>query len=394
MYIEDLIIALTTSRLTTINQFDSKIVYSFHDQIVRGSGLTEKQEILALKILKRQASKLTVILAKDIAPFLEDPKFRLTRRTVISTKHITVIPHGTYGKAVKVTFPFNEKLLAKIREEKSKLNYANWDGEEKSWIFSLDERTLNFMLELMSEDPFVVDEEFKNYQSQIEEIKATLEKFIPMVKIGGENVEFLNVHHKIPQPTNSNIIENLFLARRHGIFTWDEEIENSDEWKNADQTTKDFLQTDPSQEFSINLGKNTIFSIKDIVKYLTPALFIIPGGTEMEKMQLSLEFLNSIGVSKEEMSVLFRLPTETGAIFNNFVKEQGLNSPLTENTKAVFISSKVPKTIIEKTIKFNCVVSFNFYNIHYSIRNLLKWHHNVIDVSDKKMTKEINFGNL
>jgi hypothetical protein len=120
----------------------------------------------------------------------------------------------------------------------------------------------------------------------------------------------------------------------------------------------------------------------------------IIAATELEKLQLSLEFLNSIGISKDEISVLFRLPTETGGIFNNYIREQELNSPVTEKTKAVFISSKVPKTILEKQLKFNCVVSFNFYNIHYSIRNLLKWHHNVINVSDKKVTKELNFGNV
>jgi len=394
MYIEDLIIALTTSRLVTVNPFDSKIVHSFQDQISRGSGLTEKQEALAIKILKRQTSKLNAVLSKDISPFLENPVFRLTRRTVVLTKHINIVPYETYGKAVKLTFPFNESLLNKIREEKSKLNYANWDSDQKSWIFSLDERTLNFISTLINDESFVVDEEFENYKNQIVEIKNNLEQYVPMVKISGETVEFLNVYHKIPQPTNSNIIENLFNARRYGIFTWDEEIENSTEWKNTNQVVKDFLQSDPGQEFSVNLEKNTISNIQEIVKYLNPVLFIIPGGTELEKLQLSLEFLNSIGISKDEISVLFRLPTETGGIFNNYIREQELNSPVTEKTKAVFISSKVPKTILEKQLKFNCVVSFNFYNIHYSIRNLLKWHHNVINVSDKKVTKELNFGNV
>jgi hypothetical protein len=247
---------------------------------------------------------------------------------------------------------------------------------------------------LINDESFVVDEEFENYKNQIAEIKNNLEQYVPMVKISGEIVEFLNVYHKIPQPTNSNIIENLFNARRYGVFTWDEEIENSTEWKNTNQVVKDFLQSDPGQEFSVNLEKNTISNIQEIVKYLNPVLFIIPGGTELEKLQLSLEFLNSIGISKDEISVLFRLPTETGGIFNNYIREQELNSPVTEKTKAVFISSKVPKTILEKQLKFNCVVSFNFYNIHYSIRNLLKWHHNVINVSDKKVTKELNFGNV
>ena len=73
---------------------------------------------------------------------------------------------------------------------------------------------------------------------------------------------------------NSNIIENLFNARRYGIFTWDEEIENSTEWKNTNQVVKDFLQSDPGQEFSVNLEKTTISNIQEIVKYLNPVSIV------------------------------------------------------------------------------------------------------------------------
>jgi hypothetical protein len=179
-----------------------------------------------------------------------------------------------------------------------------------------------------------------------------------------------------------------------GIFTWDEAVEDSEEWKSADPLIKKFLETDPKGEFSINLEKTTISSITDIVKYLSPVLFVIPGGTELEKMEQSLDFLKTLGLSNEQVSVLFRLPTETGGKFNNFIRENNLNSPITENTKAVFISSKVPKTLIEKKIKFNSVVNFNFYNIHYSIKNLLKWHHNVIHMMEKKQQRTFNFGDL
>ena len=124
---------------------------------------------------------------------------------------------------------------------------------------------------------------------------------------------------------------------------------------------------------------------------MSPVLFVIPGGTEFEKLEMCHEFLKTLNINNEEISVLFRLPKDTGEKFNNFVKEQKLNSPISEKTKAVFISNKVPKTIIESNIHFNAIVSFNFFNIHYSIRNLLKWHSNVIQMTEKKQQKELNF---
>jgi hypothetical protein len=269
---------------------------------------------------------------------------------------------------------------------------AQWDAEQKSWIFSLDERSLTFLGRVAIEENFIVDEEFENYQNQIREIEGTIEQYIPMLSFNDKNLKFLNISEKIAQPTNTNIIENLFMARKLGIFTWDETIEETDEWKNADLAVRKFLQTDPGETISINSEENGIFPLNDIVKYMSPTLFVIPGGSEMEKLEKSLNFLKANDITNEEISVLFRLPSETGEKFNNFVREEKLNSSISEKTKAVFISSKVPKTILDKKIKFNCVVNFNFYNIHYSIKNLLNWHHNVIHMLDNNKTRTLDFG--
>ena len=59
MHIEDLIILL--SLRAKMNPYDDKLVMSFHDQISRGSGFTEKQATLALKILTRQSAKLLIV---------------------------------------------------------------------------------------------------------------------------------------------------------------------------------------------------------------------------------------------------------------------------------------------------------------------------------------------
>ncbi len=394
MYIEDLIIALAYDHRVTMNPYDTNLIHSFYDQVTRGLGFTEKQATLSVKILKRQIPKLNLIFNQDISTFLENPQFRLSRRTVASAKKMTIQPHEIYGKVIKVEFPFNEAVLAKVRKEKMSLNYANWDPEKKSWIFSLDERSLKFLIGLAVEENFSVDEEFEDYQSQFTDIERNIEQYVPMLSLDGEKLKFLNISPKIPQPTNSNILENLFLARKLGIFTWDEQIVDSDEWKNANSVTRQFLSIAPNEEFSINVEDTAISSLSDIVNYLSPTLFVIPGGTELEKLEKCITFLNDNGITNDEISVLFRLPKETGEKFNNFVKDENLNSPITEKTKAVFISSKVPKTILESRIKFNLIVNFNFYSIHYSIKNLLKWHHNVITIVEQKQQKAFNFGKL
>jgi hypothetical protein len=123
-------------------------------------------------------------------------------------------------------------------------------------------------------------------------------------------------------------------------------------------------------------------------------MFIIPGGLEMEKITKSYEFLKSLDITSEEISVMFRLPKETGEKFNIFVKDEKLNNPITEKTRVVFISAKVPKTVIESKIKFNCIVNFSLHSVHYTIRDFVKNHHNVVHILDKKPQRNLNFAFL
>lgn len=389
MHIEDLIILLA-SRVTT-NPFDEKVVLSFYDQISRGSGFTEKQEQLAIKILKRQKPKLDAIIGKDIEQFLSFPSFRLTRRVIRDGKFMSIVPHALYSKAIKVEFPFNEEIVEKIRSSRSQLGFANWEKEDRAWIFSLDEKNLNFLSEISEKYNFSNDTELADYFLQVRSIKSQLENYIPVVSLEGDTVIFKNVSPRIQQPSTSDILESLFLARKMGIHTWDEKITEKLRSVDCNKTVMNFLDHSPSENFDFSLENDSIYSIKDIVKYLQPCIFVIPGGSELEKMQTTLEFLKSVGIDNSEISVLFRLPKETGENFNKFVKDNFLNNPVTEKTRIVCISAKIPKTIIETNIEFNSVINFNFYNVHYTIRELIKNHHNVVNIFEKISQRSLNF---
>lgn len=389
MHIEDLII-LIASRLQ-MNPFDSKLIYSFQDQIFRGNGFTEKQANLAIKILRRQKVKLDQIAGKDIGQYLDNPTFRLSRRTVNSNKRLSVQNNSIYGKVIKSEFPFNEELVQQIRENRSKFFFAQWDKEDKAWIFSLDEKSLKFWVNASAKYEFSVDEELENYFAQIKEIENSIENHVPMVSVVENSIVFKNVSDRVPQPNTDDPLSALFSARKVGIQTWDDTINDLIRKNGCEKAVLSFLDTNPSQAYEFYLEDHSFFEIQDIVKYLTPCIFVIPGGSELERVQLSLELLKNVGLDNSEISVLFRLPKETGEKFNNFVKENALNNPITDNTKAIFISSKIPKTIIEPKVKFNSVVNFNFYSVHYTIREFLKNHHNVIHVMDKKPQRNLNF---
>jgi hypothetical protein len=392
MSIEDLIILLAMK--TQMNPYDSKMVWSFYDQISRSLGFTEKQAILAVRILQRQKEKLTQILGQDITNFLENPTYRVPRRTINSNKRISVVAHPEYAKAIKVEFPYNETLLERIRKERPNLIHAAWDKDEKAWIFALNERSIQFLISFVEKDEFTADEEFVDYIEQVLTIQENLENFVPMVSYTEKIPKFINVSHRTPQPETADLLDALFLARKVGIHTWDESVSEHLAENNIEKSVIDFLNENPGVNFTVNLEESTIYDISCIVKNLSPCMFIIPGGLEMEKITKSFEFLKSLDITPEEMSVMFRLPKETGEKFNKFIRDEQLNNPITEKTRVVFISGKVPKTVIESKIKFNCVVNFSLHSVHYTIREFVKNHHNVIHILDKKPQRNFNFAIL
>jgi hypothetical protein len=306
---------------------------------------------------------------------------------------MSVISHPLYVKAIKVEFAFNEEILEKIRKNKHTLNYAAWDKELKSWIFSLDERSITFLATLVSQYEFTTDTEVNNYLNQCNEIQCSFEQYVPVV-MHDTAFRFNNVSPAVPQPSSDDLLTTLFEARQVGIHTWEEKIETLLTQHNVSTVVKDFLRSNPADPFSVNTEDYPLLSLKDVVKYLLPCLVVIPGGSELEKLTTSFEFLKAIGISNQEISVLFRLPSSIKSEFNQYVKDNNLNNIVDEHTKVVFISSKVPKTLLDPVKEFNCVMNFNFYSIHYTIRDYLKWHKNVIYISEKKQQRTFDFGNV
>lgn len=377
-----------------MNPFDEKVVYSFHDQISRGLGFTEKQSHLAVKIVKRHLVKLSTAAGIDVQPFTENPTFRLERRVVTLGKRISVIPHPVYTKALKVEFPYNDSIVEKIRKDRTTFAHAAWDKDERAWIFALTETAINFLMSTFDLDDVSVDDEFRKYVEQTEIIQNNLDFHVPMLTTVDGSLKLVNVLDRVPQPETTDLVNALFFARNVGVSTWDESISERIVSEKVPKVVTDFLDTQPDKGFEVNLEETPFFELKNVVKNLFPTIFIIPGGSELEKTELSVTFLKELGVDPREISVLFRLPSETSEKFNTFVKENGLNSPVTQDTKAVFISGKVPKTIVDSKIKFNSVVNHSIYSVHYTIREFIKHNHNVIHVVEKKAQRNFNFAVL
>jgi hypothetical protein len=391
MNVEDLIIAIALTNSVKPNQWDEKLVYSFTDQISRGLGFTEKQGNVALRIVKTYSNQLTIALGKDIQTFLKNPTYRLPFRQINNTKKISIHEHSQFGKIIKVEFPYNETYVNIIRKNREQLEYAQWSPEEKAWIFALTENSIQVLSGLFSSEQFELDEIFQNYLEQVTSIKEHMEEFIPMLAIENGRPVFKNITRNLPKLEATDTIQALFEARQKGVTTWSNEIFDQFDSLGIDPIVKSFLDSDPGVQFHINSEKDPISCLSTFIKYLGPTLFVIPGGNELTKLRVAYNFLKSLGIENYDMSVMFRLGAEINRNFNNFVKENDLNSPLGENTKIVFISSKMPKPVLKSNIRFHSIINMGFEAPHYSIRDFMQNHENLIVYSEKTLQREFNF---
>lgn len=385
MFIEDILAVIAQHSTITMNTFDRNLVNSFYSQTFLGRSLTEKQGTLAVKTLKKHKPKLDTIFNQDISDFLENPQFKNPFRVIKNSKSIKIKENSERVKNIYVEFPYNEEIIKKIRNEKEHIKHSAWNGEEKSWIFSLEERSIDFLTNLGEEFQFDFDEEFKNYAQQTKDIKKNFENYIPTVVKDENFYKIVNLPPYVQSNLSTDLLESLFEARKLGVSVWSSDVEhelNSDLYENS---VKTFLKAPLTQSYQLVLEDNPLSSVKNIVKHLFPCLVTIPGGSELVKLKQAVEFFKDMGVENSEISVLVRLSNDRGREFNEYVRENKLNSPLTDNTKVVVLSAELPKTILKPRRTFNSVLNFNYYNIDYRLREYVYGHPNVITVMEKNI---------
>lgn len=394
MLIEDLIQILASGNSPHLNRWDSNILDSIANQIYNKLALTEKQSQIALKILKRNQPYLNQKIGTNIDNFLDNPKFRYPFRVISSQRSISIRDDQEYGKVLKIEFPYNESILSEIRKGRERNINGIWVKEEKSWILPLTETNLAFLQDICEKFEFTLTENVHNLFAEVKNVKENLDNYIPMLSYEKNDLKFVNFPENLPQIESKDPLSAVFEARKKGVFVWDNEIDKFLHTDKVKSITKEFLSSQPGEDFHINPQKIEFLELDQIITQMFPAAFIIPGGSELEKLTTAYSFLEKMGIGSHEISVLFRLPNETHKIFNDFVKSNGLNSPLSNDTKVVFLSSKVPKTVVKFTTKFNLIVNLGYNNVHYTMRDFVKKHENMIYYCTKTSQQEIDFADL
>jgi hypothetical protein len=380
MYIEELIDNLAHFSIDK-NSYDSQVIHSFRDQFFTQVGLTEKQSALAIKLINKHKTQIESLIGKDIQIYIDNPKFKFKIRIPTTIRTIKIINDRLFNsKVIEVRFPYDEKILTEIRKQPA-TSMKRWDKELGSWIFEISEENINFLVNLFKDLNFEYDDEYRSYVNQVNTVISNVEQYAPILT---KDLKIKNPPRHLPEITATDTVSAIFQARKFGITLWDDDVNQYIE--NAlNPIIKNFLCNDITTEFNLCIDNTGIECLELIIKKLAPTLIIVPGGSELEKTELAYSLLRGMALPEKNISVLFRLSNETGKNFNEFVKNRQLNNPISEETSVVIVSNKLPKTIKKSGIKFNSVVNMGYNSAHYTLREFVKNHQNLVTLTKSKV---------
>jgi hypothetical protein len=287
-----------------------------------------------------------------------------------------VISNGEGHKEIEAKFPYDETVISDIRKLPALSGSRRWDREAGSWFFDVSEEHIGFLIKTFADKPCEYDAEFQSYVNQAAAIINRMENYAPMLT---RELVIKNAPRNLPKITATDIIGALFQARCMGVTLWDNELNSYLEHEYGNPLVVNFLRNDVTKTYDVSNDASSVEFLELIVKHLGPTLFVIPGGTELQKTKLAYNLLRGMALEEKNISVLFRLPTENGKIFNEFVKNHRLNSPVSSETRAIFVSNKMPKTVEKSQIQINSIINLGFSSAHYSLKHYMKDYQNIIN---------------
>jgi hypothetical protein len=400
IYVEDLIFRLCGAGKWLFDPpvmpdsgWEWEFVSSLSEQLGAGNAMTEKQAITAIKIIDKYKFELEKKIGRLID--LNNLAFKQPFRILSEDKSITI--GQVDGKeSIIVRFPYNPEVIRNINEHVKNSDWqsiqwntrlqqtvAHWESSKKFWCFALFEENILWIANNLLPNGYTACDRFLELVNDTKNIVNSINDYAPMVIKEDGYYKYKNCVTAIEPLDTSNVIKFLFDAKNYGITAWNDKVDSDYKSVVNSKVTKDLLNhTTP---IWIDSTTQPIDAFKDVVKYGGPVLIIIPGGSEIDHTVLWHQMALSFGITNKEMAVLFRTPNQNGGEFNKYVKDNELNNDISDRTKIVFVSTKIPKPLVKSGVKFNTVLNLGFYNqLHFSMSVVLQSATNVVYYTNKQ----------
>lgn len=172
-YIEDYIVLMAdhylswppASPVINLARYDEPIVSSMSDQIQRGVGFTDKQALLAHKIVTKY-KRQWVSAGYDISNQELNAVFRLPIRMIDRTRSIDIA-----NGRIEIKFPYDQELISHIRASINEYpGQLFFDKENRCWVTAIIEPRLTWCYEFGTKYNFEFGAEFQSAQQQMNDV--------------------------------------------------------------------------------------------------------------------------------------------------------------------------------------------------------------------------------
>lgn len=344
---------------------DSNIIYGLGWQVLTGVALTEKQAALSLKLLSKYSLQIKEKYHVDISELLKTPKYKYKLRKVDIQKKIYI----STDKII-VSFNYDERLISEIRKYKNiHAEFAEhiiWNSSEKCWEFPLIEKNVLFIGNIFLKEKFTADDLFLDLYKKCSTMIEGSTKYTPYISFDTKPI-FKNFHIS---NSNESLLESIFSAKRLAIKSYDQQFYNACK----EQQLEKYIQLLSDNKQSVN----DFDILSNIVKY-NRTLFILSQGAELNSIKFIKKLIDSSAVDIKTISTLVRLKSnfDNGKKFNDFIKDNVLNNNLSEDTKIVIISDKLPKPLFSY-LNFDFVIALSSTITNSYLRKYIQDHPGII----------------
>ena len=370
-YIEDLV-KLFSSKVYLSN-FDQRIAVSLADQAQRANPFTEKQAMIAVRLIKKYRKQFLMLGITNIDQHIENPKYKYQFRVVDRRKSAEIVKNLEENKKyICLKFPFSQEVVEKIKSPFTAIQSAKWDSENKYWLLSLDEENVKLLVNFLIPNGFELDEELKEYVNQYLQVQQDMENYLPMLDKINDQYVIKNVREKVVFDDLEQALQQAKI-RMIPVLS-DTVVEEMQKLQVMPELVKMYTAIE-TQTYFFHKNWCDRAKIINIAKaWNTETAIFVDETITPDTLENWVLTLVECGVKLSDVAVLFRQKNEqSGEEFNNLIKKYGLNKTIDSNPKWVFLGSKYPKSLIKNNIVPQiCICENKYVTTHYTVKSVLK----------------------
>ena len=316
---------------------DKRILNSLSRQIKSGVFLTEHQGALLVKIFNENKDYIPV----DLTTVTWSQSFR--KITQVRKIYLT-----SANTSFVVEFTFNKRIKQVIADLSKKLDKPPVSGNSNQYIFELTERNIFVVLDALKSEKFVVAPELTAFYTEIKEIVASGGNPFVFDKASPSLLAALDVDASNPLLIKDRSIRFQHYAPSLPNDTLSAKIANR-------SSTRVFVNE------AVTSLADVVSSLKELDRF--PILLVFNHHDSNECVARLSELTPLL--QSEKTGIYFRFEksidsASSNDVFNSMIKDNGLNSPLTETTAVAGISNnQLPKFFFKTDWYPKSVISFS-----------------------------------